>query len=222
MSRIARAIAQGYPHHIIQRGNNKADVFFDEDDRRQYLKFLIKYSEKWSSSVLAYCLMTNHCHLLIKPGAESSLSKMMQGLTLCYTQYVNRKYRRTGRLWESRYHSFIVDEETYLWAAARYIEQNPVRAGMVEVSEDYLFSSARAHVTGMRDDVLGEELFSSDRRDDYVTLLRSEVSKEDKEAMRNHARSGIPLGGEKFIGDMEQTLNRPFTRGPRGRPKRQE
>lgn len=113
---------------------------------------------------MAYCLMTNNVHLLTKPGSEESLFKMMQGLTLCYTQYINRIFGRTGRLWESRYHSCIVDQEKYLWAVARYIEQNPVRAGMVEKAEDYPYSSALAHVKGCKDNILGEDLFTNDRR----------------------------------------------------------
>jgi putative transposase len=148
MPRIGRAVAAGYPHHIIQRGNNREDVFFEKNDRKQYLSLLKKYATKWTSPIMAYCLMTNHVHLLTKPGAEESLFKMMQGLTLCYTQYINRNYGRTGRLWESRYHSCIVDQEKYLWAAARYIERNPVRAGMVEKAEDYPYSSAVAHIRG--------------------------------------------------------------------------
>jgi putative transposase len=98
MPRIGRAVAAGFPHHVIQRGNNRENVFFEKDDRRQYFSLLKKYSAKWTSPVMAYCLMTNHVHLLTKPGTEESLFKMMQGVTLCYTQYINRNYGRTGRL----------------------------------------------------------------------------------------------------------------------------
>ena len=97
MPRIARAVAGGYPHHVIQRGNNRADVFSDSEDREQYLSLLKKYSEKWQTPVLAYCLMSKHIHLLVKPASETSLYKMMQVLTLCYTQYYNRKCGMTGR-----------------------------------------------------------------------------------------------------------------------------
>src|SRR4030042_6002476 len=170
MPRIGRAVAAGFPHHVIQRGNNREQVFFKEKDRKQYLSLLKKYSVKWKSSIIAYCLMNNHVHLLKKPESDESLFKMMQGLTLCYTQHINRTYKRTGRLWESRYHSCIVDQEKYLWAVARYIEQNPVRAGMVQRAEDYPYSSARAHVNGGKDVVLGEDLFSDDSRPDYILL----------------------------------------------------
>ena len=157
MPRIARAVAKGYPHHIIQRGNNREVVFYDNEDKKLYLALLEKYAEKRDSLVMAYCLMSNHVHILIRPRSEEALSKTMQGVTLCYSQYANRKYGRSGRLWESRYHSCIVDQEKYLWAVARYIEQNPVRAGMERKSEEYSYSSARAHVKGMEDEVLGEE-----------------------------------------------------------------
>ena len=97
---------------------------------------------------MSYCLMNNHVHLLTKPESDESLFKMMQGLTLCYAQHIKRIYGWTGRLWKSRSHSCIVDHERYLWAVARYIEQNPESAGMVEKAEDYPYSSASAHVKG--------------------------------------------------------------------------
>ena len=221
MPRISRAVAKGYPHHIIQRGNNRESVFFDDEDRNQYLSLLKKYSEKWSAPVLAYCLMSNHVHLMVKPLSDDSLYKMMQGLTLCYTQYVNRKYQRTGRLWESRYHSCIVDKEQYLWAVARYIEQNPVRAKIVKKAETYPYSSAETHVKGAEDTVLGEELFSNNRRGDYIGMLRSSLTEEEKEAMRYHTRAGRPFGNDDFVYGMEKKLKRPLARRSRGRPKKE-
>jgi putative transposase len=154
MPRLGRAVVPGYPHHVIQRGNNRENVFFEKEDRTKYLSLLNKYAFKWNAPIMAYCLMSNHIHLLTKPLSEESLFKMMQGLTLCYTQNINRMYGRTGRLWESRYHLCIVDHDKYLWAVARYLEQNPVRAKMVERAEDYSYSSARAHVNGSEDAVL--------------------------------------------------------------------
>jgi putative transposase len=220
MPRIARAIASGFPHHVVQRGNNRDRVFFNREDRRRYLSLLKKYSEKWHSPVLAYCLMSNHVHLLIRPTCEISLYKMMQGLTLCYTQHINREYGRTGRLWESRYHSCIVDQEGYLWAAARYIEQNPVRSRIAERAEEYPYSSARAHVTGKRDPVLGEEIFSPEDREDYANLLSEALFPEVTEGLRYHTRRGTPLGDEDFVGRIEAELERSLVRKPRGRPKR--
>jgi len=220
MPRIARAIAPGLPHHVVQRGNNRDQVFFDREDRRRYLSLLKRYAEKWNSPVLAYCLMSNHVHLLTRPTSEASLYKMMQGLTLCYTQHINRKYGRTGRLWESRYHCCIVEQERYLWAAARYIEQNPVRARIVERAEEYSYSSARAHVSGKKDLVLGEEIFSPEERGDYVDLLRETLLPEVTEGLRQNTRRGTPLGDEDFVGRIEAELERSLIRKPQGRPKK--
>ncbi|MEW6617727.1 MAG: transposase, partial [Patescibacteria group bacterium] len=196
-------------------------VFFDANDRKQYLSLLKKYSMKWESPIMAYCLMSNHIHLLTKPKSEESLYKMMQGLTLCYTQYINRTYKRTGRLWESRYHSCIVDQEKYLWAVARYVEQNPLRAGMVKKPEDYPYSSARAHVNGSKDSVVGEELFSDDRREDYILLLRSDIPRKEIEHLRYVTKTGRPFGKERFVVEMEKKLERRLLQRPKGRPKKE-
>ena len=109
---------------------------------------------------------------------------MMQGVTLCYTQYANGKYQRSGRLWESRYHSCIVDKEKYLWAVARYIEQNPVRARMVKRAEDYTYSSAKAHIEGLKNEILGEELFEEKQRKDYKELIRSDIAEKEINSIR--------------------------------------
>jgi len=121
MPRIALAVALEFPHHVVQRGNNRENVFFNEEDKKKYLSLLKEYSGTWDTYILAYCLMSNHVHLLTRPIKNKSLYNMMQGITLCYTQYFNRTHKRTGRLWESRYHSCVVDKEKYLWAVARYI-----------------------------------------------------------------------------------------------------
>jgi len=218
MPRTARAIIASYPHHVVQRGNNKQDVFFDGEDRAKYCALLEKYSEKWKAPILAYCLMTNHVHLLVKPKEDASLYKMMQGVSLCYTQFVNRKYGRTGRLWESRYHSCIVDRDVYLWAVARYIETNPVRARMVEKAEDYPYSSAPSHVAGVKDGLLGEELFDKAQRKDYRAFIRTAVSAGDMDRVRYHTRSGRPLGKDAFVSRLEKKTGRDFSRKP-GRPR---
>lgn len=220
MPRIGRAVAAGYPHHVIQRGNNKEDVFFEKEDRKQYLSLLKKYAFKWNSPIMVYCLMSNHVHLLTRPETNESLFKMMQGLALCYTQHINRTYERTGRLWESRYHSCIVDHEKYLWAVARYIEQNPVRAKMVERAEEYAYSSARAHVNGSEDPVLGENLFSDDGRKDYIRLLRYDMPKKEIERLRYATKTGRPLGSEDFVVEMEKKLERRLLQRPKGRPRK--
>ena len=210
----------GFPHHVVQRGNNREKVFFSEEDRDKYLELLKKYSEKWEAPVIAYCLMSNHVHLLTRPRHDLSLYKMMQGLTLCYTQYINRRYNRTGRLWESRYHSCIVDKANYLWAVARYIEQNPVRAKIVKTAEQYQYSSARAHITGKRDEMLGEELLKEGQRRDYREMLRAVPSEEEMQSIRYSTKTGRPFGRRAFIETMERKLQTSFILRSPGRPKK--
>ena len=220
MPRIARAVAAEFPHHVIQKGNNREKGFFDEEDKEKYLLLLKKYTGKWDSPILAYCLMNNHVHLLLKPQKEEALYKAMQGVTLCYTQHINRKYQRTGRLWESRYHSCIVDKEKYLWAVARYIEQNPVRARIVKKAEDYKYSSAKAHIRGIEDEVLGEELFEERQRKDYRKFIRSGIPEKEINSIRYHASTGRPFGGEDFIEKIGKKLKRTFFLNPVGRPRK--
>lgn len=208
MARIARITAPGFPHHVVQRGNNKEQVFFDDQDRKHYIGLLIKYTDKWLAPVLAYCLMDDHVHLLIRPHHEISLDKIMQGIAPCYTQYINRKHKRTGRLWECRYYSSIIDTEKYLWSAVRYIEQNPVRANYVKNAEDYPFSSAPFHINGVKDNVIGENIILESERKDYTEYVRSRVSEKEINNIREHTRSGKPFGSDKFINMLENILNK--------------
>jgi putative transposase len=220
MPRMARAVAPGFPHHVVQRGNNRGDVFFTHEDREVYLFLVKKYSEKWNTPIICYCLMRDHVHFLAKPSSTESLQKMMQGLTLCYTQHMNRKYQRTGRLWESRYHSCIVDEDAYLWAVARYIEQNPVRATIVENPEDYPYSSAPAHVGLVQDAVLGEDLFPETQRNDYIAFMKSSIPAQQMKDIRQSARTGRPLGIEEFVTEIERRLEKRLVALPVGRPRK--
>lgn len=200
MPRIARITAAGFPHHIVHRGNHRENIFFDENDRFKYLKLLKKYAVKWESPILAYCLMTNHVHLLIRPEKEISLSKMMQGVALCYTLYANRKYKLTGRLWESRFYSSIIGEERYLWAVVRYIEQNPIRARITQRADTYPYSSAKAHLQNIRDEILGEELFNDWQRKEYAELLKVNASR-DTQQIRVALRTESPFASEEFKKD---------------------
>lgn len=218
MPRIARIVGLGYPHHIIQRGNNREKSFLDDEDFKKYLFLLKRYSIEKESVVLAYCLMSNHVHLLIKPLKKQSLYKMMQGITLCYTQYFNRKYKRTGRLWECRYHSCVIDVERYLWAVSLYIERNPERAKVVKNAEDYLYSSAKAHILGEMDDLIKEPLFDKDNLSEYKLLMKRAGMKEEIEDIRRNTLLGRPLGDEGFL----KMLGLNIVFRPKGRPKKKE
>ncbi len=156
MSRIARVVAVGLPHHVTQRGNNRQQVFFDDDDRRFYLLTLAKYGRKHGVDIWGYCLMDNHVHVLAVPEREESLARCFAGTNLVYTQYINRKRSRSGRLWQNRFFSCPVDNDSYLWPVLRYIERNPVRAGMVKQAWQYEWSSARHHAKGEPDMLVNE------------------------------------------------------------------
>jgi len=141
MPRRARLVAPGIPLHIIQRGNNRQACFFHDDDYSLYLDWLLDYSELAGCTMHAYVLMTNHVHLLLTPGTKESAGLLMKRLGQRYVQYVNRTYRRSGTLWEGRFRSCIAQEDIYLLICQRYIELNPVRAGMVRYPADYRWSS---------------------------------------------------------------------------------
>ena len=222
MPRIARIVGVQYPHHIVQRGNNREKVFLDPEDFKKYLFLLQKYSKEREARILAYCLMGNHVHLLIRPMAENTLFKMMQGVALCYTQYFNRRNGRTGRIWECRYHSSVIDEDRYLWAVSRYIEKNPVRAKVVRRSEEYPYSSAKAHLLGKSDPLLGEKLFMEGELSDYKAFMKGLEDSMLQEEIRRKARLGRPLGDGGFSESLLQKLGRNLTFRPRGRPRKKD
>lgn len=148
MPRRARLVLPDVPVHIIQRGNNRQACFFADDDYRFYLKHLSEQCEYAGCALHAYCLMTNHVHLLVTPERTDSLGVMMKGLGQRYVQYINRSYQRSGTLWEGRFKSCLTREASYVLACYRYIELNPVRAGMVEHPAEYLWSSYRSNAQG--------------------------------------------------------------------------
>ncbi len=220
MPRIARIIGVGLPHHIVQRGNNKERVFQDKEDFETYLSLLRKYSEEKEAALVAYCLMSNHVHLLARPLEDKALPKMMQGVALCYTQYFNKKNGRTGRLWECRYSSTVVDEERYLWAVTSYIENNPVRAGIVKKPDDYKYSSARAHLLGQTDGLLKDLIFDRGELSEYKRLMKKEQNEEMLEEIRGKTRLGKPLGDERFLTVLSEKLERVLEFRSKGRPRK--
>jgi putative transposase len=151
MPRRARLVVPGIPWHIIQRGNNRSECFFAEEDYRRYLDTLGEQALKYGCAVHAYVLMTNHVHLLLTPEREESAALLMKHLRQRYVQYINRTYRRSGTLWEGRFKSCLAQDEAYILTCCRYIELNPVRAGMVAGPGDYRWSSYRANGLGRAD-----------------------------------------------------------------------
>jgi putative transposase len=172
MLRTFRAIAVGYPHHVTQRGNNRENVFFDDQDRRTYLEYLNKYADKYQFNLWAYCLMSNHIHLLAVPQVQDSLAFGIGLVNQNYTRYINRKYLRSGRLWQNRFFSCIVDTDEHLGEVARYIENNPVKAGMIAEARNYKWSSARYHLEDEQDSLMKRSLWLEEKdREDYRSFL---------------------------------------------------
>ncbi len=219
MPRIARIVGVQYLHHIVQRGNNREKVFLDPEDFKKYIFLLQKYANEKEARILAYCLMGSHVHLLIRPMAENSLCKMMQGVALCYTQYFNRKNGRTGRIWECRYYSSVIDEVRYLWAVSRYIEKNPLRAQVVRRPEEYPYSSAKAHLLGEKDPLLGEPLFGKSELKDYKVFMKGVEEQSLQEEIRRKARLGKPLGNGRFSESLSLKLGRNLAFRTKGRPR---
>jgi putative transposase len=227
MARRARLKLAGLPLHVIQRGNNKSDCFFHERDYLLFLQLLEELGSLFECSVHTYVLMTNHVHLLVTPQRPEGVSQMMKHLGQRYVQYVNRTYKRTGCLWEGRFRSSIVDSEEYLMRCYRYIELNPVRAGIVRHPAHYAWSSYHANALGRSCSVVVPHaqylaLASSEegRRVRYSELVDGALSSEELEEIRAAARGGYALGRRGFVSGIESLLGRHATAKPGGRPKK--
>ncbi|RNC71714.1 MAG: transposase [Desulfuromonadales bacterium] len=220
MPRIARIIASHYPHHITQRGNNRATVFFDDEDRQFYLKLLAGYTQKHNVQIWAYCLMSNHVHLLAVPETETSLSRGIGLTNQMYTQYLNRKLQQSGRIWQNRFFSCVVENERYLWAVARYIERNPLKAGLAVTAEQYRWSSAKAHITGAADPLLNAHSWLSPQEQRAYSEFVIMEDQETDHAIRKATRTGRPFGSESFIDRLEFQLNQSLKPGKPGRPRK--
>lgn len=222
MPRIARIIIPEFPYHVVQRGNNKQPIFLDNDDRKTYIDLAKWYCAKWSCSVFAYSLMPNHVHLLLKPSTKIGVAKAMQGISLCHTQNINKKYHRTGRLWESRYYSSIVSKDLFFWHVVRYIDWNSVRAGLAESPQEYPWSSARAHMLGIEDPLTRlEDLYEFINFEEGKSFLEQEGSKEESAMIWRATRKGLPLGDENFQKDIERKSGKKLIPGARGRPRKE-
>ena len=222
MPRLARTVCAQVPHHITQRGNRRERVFFTDEDRQAYLGWLKEYAEKHEVDILAYCLMTNHIHLVAVPRTEDGLQQTLKPLHMRYAQRINRTRGWKGHLWQGRFFSSALDE-AYLWAAIRYVERNPVRARMVRKAENYRWSSAGAHCRLMQDDVLTTN--SGWRKQfeaigDWSAWLAQGDEPQELEVLRRNADKGLPCGSEKFIRKLEKLTGRGLRYRPQGRPRK--
>ncbi|MDH3596812.1 MAG: transposase [Rhodospirillales bacterium] len=215
MARLARAVAPGLPHHVTQRGNRRQTVFFSDDDYEAYRALLAEHAAAEGVAVWAYCLMPNHVHLVLVPPEEGALRRALGEAHRRYTRRVNLREDWRGYLWQGRFASFVMDER-HLLAAARYVELNPLRAGLVRRAADWPWSSARAHLAG-QDDVLVAAAPLLELVPDWAAFLAGGLGEDELEALRRHARTGRPLGSESFIEDLEARLGRRLKPGKRGR-----
>lgn len=214
--------------HLIQRGNNRQGCFYTEDDYRFYLEWLQTYAKDTGCAVHAYVLMTNHVHLLLTSSTAGGAGEMMKRLGQRYVQYVNRTYRRSGTLWEGRFRSCLTQEESYVLGCYRYIELNPVRAGMVEHPGEYQWSSYRANAQGEASSVLrpheSYRRLGTDeqaRHTAYRELFRYQLDSGLVDEIREATNGNYVLGSSRFQEQVARALGRRVVRGRSGRPKKE-
>ncbi len=208
MARLARVVAPGLPHHVTQRGNRRQKTFFSPSDYRLYRSLMAEWCGREGVEVWAYCLMPNHVHLIAVPEREDALQRAIGEAHRRYSRAVNLREGWRGHLWQGRFASFPMDQD-HLLAAARYVELNPVRAGIRRRPETHPWSSARAHLAE-KDDELVKVAPLLEMVGDWKTFLAGGLEEEDLEALRSHERTGRPLGSPSFADCIERTLGRPL------------
>lgn len=228
MPRKARIILPNCPHHIIQRGHNRQTVFAADEDYKYYLDTLKEWKKELNCKVHAYCLMTNHIHLIVDPGENpENIGLLMKRLAGRQTRYVNALENRSGSLWEGRYKSSIIDSNHYLLACCRYIECNPLRAGMVESVWEYKWSSSAAKV-GLKkeswldfdDFYLGLDDNEEKRIEKYKAWMRESASDEELKLIRNAVQRGQLTGGNMFVNEISKKLGMRIEMRGQGRPRK--
>lgn len=226
MPRRARVYIPGLPYHIVQRGNNRQACFVVPGDYAVYLDLWRTVSRRYGVTVHAYCLMTNHVHFLATPQQDTSLSETMKVVGSRYAHYINRRYARTGTLWEGRHRSSLVQSERYLICCYRYVELNPVRAGIVRWPEEYQWSSYRANAWGEPGIVSGHELYLAlgktqiDRCAAYRELFKAALDHESLQLIRAATHYCQPVGSERFRREIESQYGIKAGRMNRGRPRK--
>ena len=225
MARLPRLTLAGYPHHVIQRGNDRQAIVRDDQDRQRLLDLWFEHARTFKVAIHAWVIMDNHFHLLATPETQEGLPQMMQAVGRAYVRYFNLRHQRTGTLWEGRYRSNLIESERYLLACMVYIDLNPVRAGMVGQPADYKWSSHR-HCIGQGSDKLvtthalfwglGNTPFA--REAAYAELVQAGLVQSDKEQLTQSALSGWALGSANFVQALQQSTNRRLQPGKAGRP----
>jgi putative transposase len=219
MARLSRSTVIGYPHQVTQRGNYEQAVFEEEADYRRYLARLRECADRYQVEVWAYCLMPNHVHFVCVPKAEGALAHTFNALHMRYAQYFHGKRGVTGHLWKGRFLSCILDERS-VFEEVRFIENNPVRAGVVEKAEDYPWSSARHHVLGESDPVMRNGCFLKSEIADWRAYLAARGDEPVLIRTWQSLKTGRPAGEESFVRGLEGIVGRRLLALPRGRPRK--
>ena len=221
MARMARVVAVGLPHHITQRGNGRRDIFLTDDLRQTYLDLLRRESAHYELRILAYCLMTNHLHLVAIPGSEQSMSGALRHAHGRFAQYWNTRVQTVGHMWQNRYFSCPM-QPARVWSVIRYVELNPVRAGMVRNAADYRWSSAAAHAGGVDDSgVLDMEWWRREwALDGWNQVLRADAQESGGDTIRRATYTGRPIGDIHFVADLEIQLGRELAPKAGGHPRK--
>lgn len=225
MPRMARVVLPHYPHHIVQRGHNRQVTFAETADFERYLATLREFKEEYGVQLYAFCLMTNHVHLLLAPRESTGIGKLMKRLAARQTRHHNRLEGRSGTLWEGRYKSSLVSRDDYLLACCRYIELNPVRARMVAAPQDYPWSSYRyrlgletAEWLDLDPCYLALGAHETARRQRYRDFLRSTIPGGEWELIRDAVQRGQLTGTDRFTDEVAGILGRRVERRGQGRP----
>lgn len=209
MARLARVMVEDWPFHLTHRGNHRQQLFRSDDDRRAYLGFLRHFAEKFGMSIWAYCLMGNHVHLIAVGRDRHSIARALGNTHRACSRVQNRECSVTGHLWANRFFSTAVDEP-HLWAAVRYVELNPVRAGLVGRAIDYPWSSARDHAGLRESPLLDPGRPFPGPIGDWATWLKAGLEDDTAQRLRANTSTGRPTGSDAFVRELESRLGRPL------------
>jgi len=207
MPRIARIVVPGLVHHVTHRGNRSGNLFFTAEDRTVYRRWLAEYSARYEMEVWAYCLMSNHVHLLVVGQREDSMSSAIGRTHMRFARWINQRQGWSGHLWQNRFFSTPLDHDR-LWRAVRYVERNPVRAGIVGRAEDYLWSSARCHCNGVDDALLADSRPFPGPIADWSAWLSEGLEPEVLAELRRNTSAGRPTGSRAFAARLEERSGR--------------